>query len=217
MSSAPTDAHVYFQWFMERAHDAFKAGFDSILSHLDKPPLDDLPNFLGYCQSWAEAIAEHHDSEEVVFFPVLSAKLDMSSEIEQHRVLHVSLDAFLAYIASVKKDLASFDAAKLRSLMNDLRGPLYEHLDDEVADLSPEKLKDKFSAAELHDILKKTGDYAKANADPWTGLPFMRSHTPPEYKPLWPGMPWVLTKVLIPHVFARRHSGYWKYAPYATS
>lgn len=45
------------------AHDAFKAGFDSILSHLDKPPLDDLPNFLGYCQSWAEAIAEHHDSE----------------------------------------------------------------------------------------------------------------------------------------------------------
>lgn len=59
-----------------------------------------------------------------MFFPVLSAKLDMSSEIEQHRVLHVSLDAFLAYIASVKKDLASFDAAKLRSLMNDLRGPL---------------------------------------------------------------------------------------------
>jgi hypothetical protein len=34
------------------------------------------------------------------------------------------------------------------------------------------------------------------------------SHTPAEYKDVWPAMPWVLRKVVIPYVLAKRHAGY---------
>lgn len=40
-----------------------KLGLDNILIHLQKPPLDDLPNFLGYCSTWAKLLDGHHDSE----------------------------------------------------------------------------------------------------------------------------------------------------------
>ena len=45
----------------------------------------------------------------------------------------------------------------------------------------------------------------------------MRAHTPPAYKSVWPPMPWVLRRVVVPYVLARRHAGYWKYAPYAVA
>ena len=34
------------------------------------------------------------------------------------------------------------------------------------------------------------------------------SHTPPEYKDTWPPLPWILRKILIPYVLARKYSGY---------
>jgi hypothetical protein len=33
------------------------------------------------------------------------------------------------------------------------------------------------------------------------------SHTPPEYKDLWPPMPWIVRKVVVPYVLAVRYSG----------
>lgn len=51
-----------------KAHNVFKLGYDSILSSLDSPPTDDLANFLGYCEAWAESIGAHHASE-VRFIP----------------------------------------------------------------------------------------------------------------------------------------------------
>lgn len=34
------------------------------------------------------------------------------------------------------------------------------------------------------------------------------SHTAPEYKDIFPPMPWIVRKVVIPYVFAKRYSGY---------
>ncbi|EJD40854.1 hypothetical protein AURDEDRAFT_170046 [Auricularia subglabra TFB-10046 SS5] len=68
MSTVPVpfsklETYDKLQFSMIRVHDAFKAGFDSIMEHLEKPPLDDLPNFVGYCTAWAAGIASHHDTE----------------------------------------------------------------------------------------------------------------------------------------------------------
>jgi hypothetical protein len=82
--TAPTDVHELFQFYMIRgecqavtqnvrrecndyaltaAHETFKRGCDNIIAKLDDPPMDDLPNFLGYCQAWGETIESHHRSE----------------------------------------------------------------------------------------------------------------------------------------------------------
>ncbi len=45
------------------AHDTYKLGFSNILSRLDDPPVDDLPNFLGYIQAWAASVEGHHDAD----------------------------------------------------------------------------------------------------------------------------------------------------------
>lgn len=129
-------------------HDAFKLGYHNILQHLDTPPLDDLPNFIGYCTAWAQNIVDHHDTEgaspsstskilrgqlmtchgiptEALLFPFLSKHLNMDGEIEQHKVMHAALDEFIAFLhdpRNVQPD--TFDADAMRMKLVALKDPL---------------------------------------------------------------------------------------------
>lgn len=95
------------------------------MQHLEKPPLDDLPNFVGYCTTWAASIASHHDTEELLMFPFLSKHLDMSSEAEEHAVMHRALDDLLAFLRDPKvSDKTAFDADALKAKMAALKEPL---------------------------------------------------------------------------------------------
>jgi len=214
--AAPTDPYELFTFHMVRAHFTFKAGYDSILKHLDNPPTDDLGNFLGYCQSWAGAIDQHHGHEEHLLFPFLNQKLDFSNEVEQHKLIHGALDAVIDSIRAAEADPATFDAAKLKSLMETLREPLFAHLDEEVEHIAPANTK-VFEAQDLMDLMNTLETHAKASANKLTTVPFVCSHTPPEWKDAWPGFPWVLRKFVIPYIFAMWYSGYWKYSPYSMS
>jgi hypothetical protein len=60
------------QYNMIHAHNTLKAGYDVILSHLDNPPKDDLKNFLGYCEAWADSIGSHHDAEGTSYIRFVS-------------------------------------------------------------------------------------------------------------------------------------------------
>ncbi|EMD40167.1 hypothetical protein CERSUDRAFT_112377 [Gelatoporia subvermispora B] len=188
------------------------------MMHLENPPKDDLANFIGYCETWAAGIDHHHETEEQVVFPLLRAKLDVSREIEQHKVVHGGVDQILAFLQRAKADHAAFDPAELREMMERLKGPLYEHLDEELEHVKAENLR-VLTEKEIQKVNKDLDAYSKNHADPFTVLPFMMSHTPPEFKGAFPAppLPWILRKVFIPYVFARRHSGYWKYSPYAMS
>jgi hypothetical protein len=44
-------------------HTTFKLGFERILPLLDNPPTNDLFNFLGYFETWADGLIGHHDAE----------------------------------------------------------------------------------------------------------------------------------------------------------
>ncbi|EIN08723.1 hypothetical protein PUNSTDRAFT_102186 [Punctularia strigosozonata HHB-11173 SS5] len=204
------------QYNMIHAHNTFKFGYDIIVSHLDNPPLDDLKNFIGYCQAWVDSIEGHHDAEEEVVFPFLNRKLDFSQEQEQHKLIHSSLQTLTEKLTAAKADPSKFDAAELKAIVTGFKDPLYQHLDEEVAHLAPENMKD-FDQKELLDLNLALDKHAKSHGDPFLLVPFMRSHTPPELKDSWPPMPWMLRKVVIPYMLAKRYSGYWKYAPYAMS
>ncbi|EGO04218.1 hypothetical protein SERLA73DRAFT_173661 [Serpula lacrymans var. lacrymans S7.3] len=199
---------------MARAHDTFKAGYDSIFSRLDNPPTNDLANFMGYCAAWAFAIAEHHDTEETIVFPRLEGRVDFSTELEQHKVVHAGLDEIIPYIQSAQTDTSMFDAEKLKGMMQAFREPLFRHMDEELEHVQPANLK-VMPFEEMEELNETLDSYAKANGDPFILVPFMMSHTAPEFKDSWPQMPWVLRSIVIPYVLAVRHYGYWKYSPYS--
>ncbi|KAJ7758202.1 hypothetical protein DFH07DRAFT_741888 [Mycena maculata] len=209
-------AEEMLQYNMIHAHNTFKFGYDIILTQLDNPPTDDLKNFLGYCEAWVDSIEGHHQAEEEVVFPFLNRKMNFSAEQEQHKFIHSTLDVLNGKLRAAKADPSKFNAAELKQTLTDFREPLYNHLDEEVAHIAPEDMK-VFDAKELLDLNASLDKHAKSHGDPFLLVPFMRSHTPPELKDSWPPMPWVLRKVVIPYVLARRYSGYWKYAPYAMS
>ncbi|KAF8532743.1 hypothetical protein JB92DRAFT_2687030 [Gautieria morchelliformis] len=216
MPEIPTDPYELLQYNMIRAHQTFKNGYQSILPRLDNPPMDDLTNFLGYCEAWADAIDDHHGAEEIVVFPFLNKKLDFSQEIEAHKIIHAGLDELLATIRAAKADTSLFDAQKLKEMMVKLKEPLFKHLDEEVAHIAPGELK-VWEAHELEGLIDTLEKHAKSAGNPFVLVPYMRSHTPPEYKDLWPPMPWIVRKFVVPYVLAVRYSGYWKYSPYAMS
>jgi hypothetical protein len=51
------------QYNMLQVHTFLELGYTNILAHLENPPRDDLPNFLGSCKAWTYVIAVHHDTE----------------------------------------------------------------------------------------------------------------------------------------------------------
>ncbi|KAG6907939.1 hypothetical protein DXG01_006797 [Tephrocybe rancida] len=173
--AAPTDTYELLKYNMVHAHDTFKLGYDTILSHLESPPHDDLKNFLGYCEAWALSIESHHTSEEEVVFPFLNQKMDFSGEKAQHEIIHANLDRLLALIIDAKADPSKFDAAALKDLMAEFREPLYTHLDEEVEHISASNLKEaQFEEHDVKTMVEKLEAYAKSHGDPFLLVPFMR-------------------------------------------
>ncbi|KAH9896812.1 hypothetical protein C8Q73DRAFT_426929 [Cubamyces lactineus] len=218
MATVPTDPFEFIHWNMKLAHRTFEEGYGIIVSKLDNPPTDDLKNFLGYCEAWAHSIIHHHDTEEATLFPVLNTKMDFSHEKEQHAAVHTFLDDFLATVQAAQADTSKFDAAKLKSMLESSKDAIFTHFREEVEHIEPEMLKAAgFTTAECAKIIADVDKHAKSHGDPFLVVPFMRSHTSPEYKDIWPPIPWIVRKLVVPYVLAKKHSGYWKYSPYGMS
>lgn len=207
------DPYNRLQFNMIHVHNTFKLGLERILPLLDNPPTNDIPNFLGYCEAWATGLVGHHESEELIVFPVLQTKIDMSIEIEQHKFIHDSLDETLALIRSGKANPSKFDHAKMKEILEKLKGPLFQHFDEEVEHIAPENMK-VFEAKDLQAMMDKLFAHSHKE-DPFMMVPYMLTHTAPEYKAIWPELPWLMKKTLAPYLFTLRHRGYWKYSPYS--
>ncbi|THG99462.1 hypothetical protein EW026_g2899 [Hermanssonia centrifuga] len=197
--TTPTDTYELLQFNMIRAHDTFKLGYDNIVKIIADPPAKDLKNFLGYCEAWAVSVEDHHDSE----------KMDFSQEEEQHKVIHEGLEKLLGLIHAAQADHAQFKAAEIRELMVNFKEPLYAHLDEEVEHIAAENLRTAgFEEPEVLAMISQLEAHAKSSGNPFLQVPYMRSHTAPEFKDSWPPMPWVLRKVVIPFMLAKRYSGF---------
>jgi hypothetical protein len=218
LAEVPKDPYDRLHWNMVHVHQIFKNGLERIIPLLKNPPKDDTVNLCGYLQAWATSIVAHHDTEELSVFPLLNTKVSMNREIEDHKVIHQGLDKFIEYIVECKKTPESFDAQKALTMLEDMKDVLISHLNEEVEDIAPTKLRAAgFSDKDMQEMMDSLTSEAQKHGDPFLVLPFMISHIPPEHKAAFPEAGWFIKKVLVPYVFARRYSGYWKYSPYAMS
>jgi len=211
----PKDVHALTHWNMVYAHSMLMHAFDSVYTHLQNPPTDDLPNFLGYCSLFTEVIIHHHDIEEAVLFPFLNTKLDFSSEIDDHKFIHDYLDRLDTLIKEAQVDHSKFNPQKMIQLMDELKDPLVKHLSEEIQDLEADKLR-VFDAKEVEDMITRLDDKAKEKATLTKFFPFGLSHMSDEARQYWPPflMSPVIRKFIIPYVVAMPYRGYWKYSPY---
>ncbi|KAI0646261.1 hypothetical protein C8Q79DRAFT_1000642 [Trametes meyenii] len=208
MATVPTDPYELLHWNMVLAHRTYEEGYGVILAQLDHPPQKDLKNFLGYCEAWGHSLLHHHDTEEATVFLVLSTKMDISHEKEQHKTIHGFLDEFLHAIKEAQKNTSKFDAAKLKDLMVSSKDALFSHLREEIVHIEASNMREAgLTEDECRRMVAEMEKHAKSHGDPFLVVPFMRCHTPPEYKEIWPPMPWVLRKVVVPLLLAKKHSG----------
>lgn len=195
---------------MSILHDTFKRGFDSMQRHLHSGSLptsdSELRNFVGYCWVWTHIINHHNDTEELIFIPWASTKLDFLKEHEQHEALHGKIDRIHEYLEEALKDVKKFDDRAFSAMLDEVKEPLYTHLDEEVADLAPERMK-VFTAAEIQDFNQRMGDHLRKTDDPSIALCYLKAHMPADVKDQFPpNLPWFVRKLLVPYVFG------WKYS-----
>lgn len=57
-------------------------------------------------------------------FPFLNEKMDFSEEAAAHEIIHADLGRLTATLNEFQADLSKFDAAKIRQMMEELKGPL---------------------------------------------------------------------------------------------
>ena len=57
-------------------------------------------------------------------FPFLQQKIDMSTEIEEHKFIQTSLNEMLTLVHAAQADLSKFDAPKLKEIMENMKAPL---------------------------------------------------------------------------------------------
>ncbi|KAH8929266.1 hypothetical protein BT69DRAFT_1328840 [Atractiella rhizophila] len=223
------------KFHMIRAHVMIKNGYNSIVKQVNDNHSNDLDNWIGYlfsprrfeqvftgysscfklCANMAYNfhLGIDHDAEERHLFPYLATKLDLQEELQDHKVIHGGIDDMLEWVTEVKKDHSKYSSETLKGKLSRIGPTLFKHLTEEVEHLSHENLS-QFPPEGLEAAWGEVENYAKKHADPFMGLPFAKSHTPPEYK-WWPSLGWFLTKVL-PPLFSWKYSGYWKYSPYPT-
>jgi hypothetical protein len=100
--------------------------------------------FLNSAQVVNRHLDGHHRIEEAYIFPLLAHKMPQfkpgrkgqdGEHIAYHRKIHEGLDKYDAYLNKAMRDQSSYSSEELRAIMDSLRKPLFDHLDEEVRDL----------------------------------------------------------------------------------
>lgn len=134
---------------MASFHNSFKAQFENNYALADGTFHTrgmSLPGFLHQARNVARSLDGHHRIEEAHIFPILAPKVPAfrphtSEHVVAHRVIHAGLEKYEAYIQKALAKPSEYNAREFREVMDSFRKPLYDHLDQEVRDLSPDNLK----------------------------------------------------------------------------
>lgn len=131
---------------MAVAHNVYIRGLNAIYCQADNvTATNDKKDFLLFCKIWTETINHHHQLEEEIFFPRMEkqtgVKALMRASVEQHQGIHQAVDAFEKYLSVTDAD--TYDARKLKELVDGFGDLLTAHLHDEIDTLSDLEQYDK--------------------------------------------------------------------------
>jgi hemerythrin superfamily protein len=136
----------------------------------------DVADFLEYCAVWVSFLHSHHNEEEKYVFPDIEKLAGvpglMAGNVEQHAAFHGGVDAFGAYVDSVKSGKEKYDGAKIKEHVDAFMPALYKHLQEEISTLKGLKKFDKVDWKKFWDetsariIKKQQSDPTSAVCEP---------------------------------------------------
>ncbi|KAI0733188.1 hypothetical protein C8Q72DRAFT_950055 [Fomitopsis betulina] len=144
---------------MQTYHSHFKVEFDKIYKLADGSFNDrgmPLQMYLRICDQLVKHLTAHHTIEERYIFPVLAKRMpefrDDEKHLKSHHGIHDGLDRLSALISGWSKDAKTYSPVEMRSCLDSWRTILFEHLDEEVRDLSAENMQKHWKLEELDQI-----------------------------------------------------------------
>ena len=110
-------------------------------------------SFLQMGEQFAHHLTVHHTIEERHIFPVLARKMPAFKKelqlLTQHKQIHNGLDKFEDYIQKCRSGEKELRLEEMKSIMDTFGTVLWQHLDDEVAQLGAENMRKYWTVDEI--------------------------------------------------------------------
>ncbi|KDQ17586.1 hypothetical protein BOTBODRAFT_172044 [Botryobasidium botryosum FD-172 SS1] len=199
-------------------HNLMIRGINSIYlqaPHVKKPA--DIADFLYFCGSWCQLVAQHHKEEEDFFFPAVEKAIEkpgfFDGEVEEHHTFLIGFDEMRKYLKETTPE--TFSAARLNGIIDKFATDLQKHLSGEIQTLLALEKEPKADGATLLKIANEAGERAVKELGSET-LPFILGLCDRTYEGgihnFPPGMP-AFVPWLAHYWFARPHRGAWRFCP----
>ncbi|PGH08897.1 hypothetical protein GX51_00954 [Blastomyces parvus] len=144
---------------MEGLHSAFRETwatlYDACAAH-ELPKDVSVEQFIEMGMDFCKNLTIHHDIEEKVVFPFLGQRMPAfnveNSDLEilaQHRQIHGGLEKMGEYLSASKGGKREFGLKDLKTIMDGFREILWVHMDDEVNQFGPDKMRAYWSVEEI--------------------------------------------------------------------
>lgn len=100
----------------------------------------------------------HHDIEEAYWFPELGTKMEGFRPghfaSEQHKEMHRGLDVLRPYLEECRRGQRNLDRHEVHDILDSFGVVLWQHMDDEVRELSAENMVRYWSREEMDRLLR---------------------------------------------------------------
>ncbi|KAL6710088.1 hypothetical protein ACN47E_009879 [Coniothyrium glycines] len=141
---------------MKYFHDRFRATWNTFYSACEsqkRPKGMSIRQFLSLGQQFCHHLTMHHTIEEQHIFPVLAKKMPaFRKELEllaQHKQIHKGLDKLEKYLDECSTGERELRLAELKAILDGFGNVLWQHLDDEVAQLGAENMRKHWTLDEM--------------------------------------------------------------------
>lgn len=153
---------------MASTHNTILRGLNAVYaqSFYVGPGTKSAADLLNYCSLVIDFLHHHHEVEELVFFPAISAAIGDSSfteqNVAQHRAFESGLEAVHLYATATPP--VCFSAYTLRQMLESFAPVLTQHLHDEIPSIL--SLHNKMPSAALRQIYSKMLTAAERESNP---------------------------------------------------
>ncbi|KAF2020045.1 hypothetical protein BU24DRAFT_459660 [Aaosphaeria arxii CBS 175.79] len=156
LSPADFRAYNHMAEHMDYFHNHFRATWTTLMTACEtnkRPKNLSMRQFIGMGLQLCQHLTMHHTIEEKHIFPVLAKKMPaFRKELElltQHKQIHKGLDRLEEYLLKCQSGESELRLGELKEIMEGFGEVLWQHLDDEVAQLGAENMRKYWSLEEM--------------------------------------------------------------------
>ncbi|KAF2473780.1 uncharacterized protein BDR25DRAFT_392221 [Lindgomyces ingoldianus] len=156
LSTAEFHAYNHMAEHMDYFHNHFRETWNLLYTACEtqkRPKGMSIRQFLGVGQEFVRHLTTHHTIEERHIFPILARKMPaFQKELElltQHKQIHKGLDKLEEYLEGCRSGERELRMRELKDILDGFGKVLWQHLDDEVAQLGAENMRKYWTIEEM--------------------------------------------------------------------